>query len=130
MLLDVRHLAVGFLGSKEPGKVFPYAEIAVHFYESVAVLGHQAPKHPSLLCAAHYPKLAFQSRKTAQRLQIHVDGLSPYAANLCPLFRGFELADFCKDLDESIGELIEAMLGRAVRQRTTEHLGGMLGEQQ
>ncbi len=63
MLLDVRHLAVGFLRSKEPGKVFPYAEIAVHFYESVAVLGHEAPKHRSLLCAAHHPMLAFNRAK-------------------------------------------------------------------
>jgi hypothetical protein len=78
MLIDLRHLAVGFLRSKEPGKVFPYAKIAVHFYESVTVLGHEAPKHRSLLCAAHHPKLAFQSRKTAQRLQIHVDGLSAF----------------------------------------------------
>jgi hypothetical protein len=40
VLLNARHLAQGFLRSKEPGKVFPYAVIAVHFYESVAVLGH------------------------------------------------------------------------------------------
>jgi hypothetical protein len=43
MLLDARHLAQGFLWSEEPGKVFPYAGIAVYFYESVAVLGHEAP---------------------------------------------------------------------------------------
>jgi hypothetical protein len=59
MLLDARHLAQGFLRSEEPGKVFPYAGIAVHFYESVAVLGHEAPKHRWLLCAAHHPLLAF-----------------------------------------------------------------------
>ena len=59
MLLDARHLAQGFLRSEEPGKVFPYAGIAVHFYESVAVLGHEAPEHRSLLCAAHHPMLAF-----------------------------------------------------------------------
>jgi hypothetical protein len=44
LLLDLRHLAVGFLRSKKPEKAFPYAEIAVHFYESVAVLGHEVPK--------------------------------------------------------------------------------------
>ena len=63
MLLDARHLAQGFLRSEEPGKVFPYAGIAVHFYESVAVLGHEAPEHRSLLCAAHHPMLAFNHAK-------------------------------------------------------------------
>src|SRR5215813_2564393 len=61
---------------------------------------------------------------------IHMSEKSPYAANLCPLSRGVELACFCEDLGESIGELIETMLGNAVLQRTTEHLDGMLGEQQ
>jgi hypothetical protein len=55
---------------------------------------------------------------------------SPYTENLCPLSRGVELAGFCEDFAESIGELIETMLGSAVRQRTTEHLDGVLGEQQ
>jgi hypothetical protein len=68
MLLDARHPAQGFLWSQEPGKVFPYAGIAVHFYESVAVLGHEAPEHRSLRCAAHHPMLAFNPAKTAQRL--------------------------------------------------------------
>jgi len=63
MLLDARHLAQGFLRSEEPGKVFPYAGIAVHFYESVAVLGHETPEHRSLLCAAHHPMLAFNHAK-------------------------------------------------------------------
>jgi len=63
MLLDARHLAQGFLRSEEPGIVFPYAGIAVHFYESVAVLGHEAPERRSLLCAAHHPMLAFNHAK-------------------------------------------------------------------
>ena len=54
---------------------------------------------------------------------------SPYAANLCPLSGGVEFAGFRENFGESIGELIEAMLRRAVRQRTTEHLEGMLSEQ-
>ena len=58
MLLDARHLAQGFLRSEEPGEVFPYSGIAVHFYESVAVLGHEAPEHRSLPYAAHHPMLA------------------------------------------------------------------------
>src|SRR5689334_7155771 len=45
---------------------------------------------------------------------IQIDGLSPYTANLCPLCVWFELAGFREDFGESIGELIEAMLGRAV----------------
>ena len=55
---------------------------------------------------------------------------SPYAANLCPLSGWVEFADFREDFGESIGELIEAMLRSAVRQRTTEHLDGMLSEHQ
>jgi hypothetical protein len=36
---------------------------ADHFHESVAVLGHEAPEHRSLLCAAHHPMLAFNHAK-------------------------------------------------------------------
>jgi hypothetical protein len=60
---------------------------------------------------------------------IHLAGLSPYAANLCPLSGGVEFAGFRENFGESIGELIEAVLRRAVRERTTEHLEGMLSEQ-
>ena len=70
------------------------------------------------------------SRIVAHSEATQVDGLSPYAANLCPLSRDLELAGFCEDFGESIGELIETMLGSAVRQRTAEHLDGVLGEQQ
>src|SRR5258708_8189066 len=58
------------------------------------------------------------------------DGLSPYTANLCPLSVWVELACFREDFGESIGELVETMLRSAVRKRTTEHLDGMLSEQQ
>jgi hypothetical protein len=58
MLLDSGHLIQGFLRSEEPGKVFPYGGIAVHFYVSVAVLGHEAPQKRLLLCTAHHPMLA------------------------------------------------------------------------
>jgi hypothetical protein len=51
-----------------------------------------------------------------RRLQIQVDGLSPYAANLCPLSRRFEFAGFREDFGESIGELLNTMLRSAVRQ--------------
>ena len=46
---------------------------------------------------------------------IHLAVLSPYTANLCPLCVWFELAGFRKDFGESIGELIETMLGSAFR---------------
>jgi hypothetical protein len=65
MLLNARHLIVGFLWSEKCGKVFPNAGIAVHFYESIAVFGHEAPEHRSLLCAAHHSMLAFNRAKTA-----------------------------------------------------------------
>jgi hypothetical protein len=61
---------------------------------------------------------------------IHMSEKSPYAANLCPLSGWVELAGFREDFGKSIGWLIEAMLRSAVRQRTTEHLDGMLSEQQ
>ena len=64
------------------------------------------------------------------KLAIHPDVLSPYTANLCPLCVGLELAGFRENFGESIGELIETVLRSAVRQRTTEHLDGMLGKQQ
>src|SRR5207244_1402338 len=41
-----------------------------------------------------------------------------------------EFAGCGEDFGESIGELVETMLRSAVRQRTTEHLDGMLSEQQ
>jgi len=61
-------------------------------------------------------------------VDIQVDGESPYAANLCPLSVWVEVAGFRENFGESIGELIETMLRNAVRQRTPEHLDGMLGE--
>src|SRR5258706_4282857 len=59
-----------------------------------------------------------------------LDEKSPYTANLCPLSVWVELAGFHEDFGETIGQLVETMLRIAVRQRTTEHLDGMLSEQQ
>ena len=42
---------------------------------------------------------------------------------------GLSYAGFRENFGESIGELIEAVLRRAVQQRTTEHLEGVLSEQ-
>ncbi len=61
---------------------------------------------------------------------IHLAVLSPYTANLCPLSIWFEFAGFRDDFGQSVRELVEAMLRSAVRQRTPEHLDGMLSEQQ
>ena len=47
-----------------------------------------------------------------------------------PAMRLVEFAGFREDFGESIGELVEATFRRAVRQRTAEHLDGMLSEQQ
>src|SRR6202171_4749132 len=68
--------------------------------------------------------------RDAQFGRIHLDGLSPYMANLCPLSTRVELASFRENFGESIGELVETMLWGAIRQRATEHLDGMLSEQQ
>src|ERR1700674_1921298 len=65
-----------------------------------------------------------------QRLRIHLSGLSPYTANLCPLSVWFELAGFRNDFGQSVRELVEAMLRSSARQRAPEHLDGMLSEQQ
>jgi hypothetical protein len=54
----------------------------------------------------------------------------PYTANLCPLCFRLELVGFREDFGEPIGELIETMLRIAVRQRTPEHLDGVLCELQ
>src|SRR6266567_6626143 len=48
--------------------------------------------------------------RTVEAPAMHVDGLSPYAANLCPLSCRVEFAGFCEYFGESIGELIQAML--------------------
>src|ERR1700733_12804935 len=58
-----------------------------------------------------------------------MDVSSPYPANLCSLSCGAEFAGFGKDLGQPIGELIEAMSERAVRERATEHLDNVLGEE-
>ena len=63
-------------------------------------------------------------------LRNHRAGLSPYTANLCPLSTRVELASFREDFGESIDELVETMFWGAIRQRATEHLDGMLSEQQ
>src|ERR1700724_4664422 len=74
--------------------------------------------------------LGDSERVVASREAIHMDEKSPYTANLCPLSVWLELAGFREDFDESIGELVETVLRSAVRQRTTEHLDGMLSEQE
>src|SRR5271166_5730640 len=43
--------------------IVPLYGLAAHFYESVAVLGHEAPEHRSRLCVAHHPMLAFNHAK-------------------------------------------------------------------
>ena len=75
-------------------------------------------------CEVNLGRLAFT------RVSARLSDMSPYTANLCPLSGGVEFAGFREDFGESIGELIEAMLRSAVRQRATEHLDGMLSEQQ
>ncbi len=59
----------------------------------------------------------------------HFDEKRAYPANLCSLSCGVEFAGFGEDFGQSIGELIEAVSGSAVRQRATEHLDSVLSEQ-
>src|SRR5205085_2827532 len=72
------------------------------------------------------PAVSLRRRRnrTVEAPAMHVDGLSPYTANLCPLCGGVELAGFREDFGESVGELVETMLRSAVRQRATEQLDG------
>jgi len=69
------------------------------------------------------------SRNTRRPETIHFDVKRPYPANLCPLSCRVEFAGFGKNLGQPIGELIEAMSRRAVRERATEHLDSVLGEE-
>src|SRR5436853_1791240 len=80
----------------------------------------------ALALRGHTRKLAKVYRYFEWRLAT----LPPYTANLCPLSVLVELACFREDFGESIGELVETLLRSAVRKRTTEHLDGMLSEQQ
>jgi hypothetical protein len=58
-----------------------------------------------------------------------LDEKRAYPANLCPLSCGIEFAGFGEDLDQPIGDLIEAMSARVARQRATEHLNSVLSEE-
>ena len=54
-----------------------------------------------------------------------------YTANLCPLWGQAEFANLGEDFDKPIGKSIEATTSRrAIRQGPTEHLDGMLSEEQ
>src|ERR1700680_3624539 len=48
-------------------------------------------------------------------------GMATYPANLCPLFGRAEFAGFREHLGQPIGEPVEAVSRRAVRQGSTEH---------
>ena len=58
-----------------------------------------------------------------------VDVSRPYPANVCRLFCLVEFASFGEDFGQAIGEPIEPASGRAIRQRTTEHLHSVLSEE-
>ena len=53
-----------------------------------------------------------------------------YPANLCPLFGWAEFAGFREDLGQPIGEPVEAVSRRPVRQGSTEHFDCVLSEEQ
>jgi hypothetical protein len=53
-----------------------------------------------------------------------------YTANLCPLWGQAKFANFGEDFDKPIGKSIEATSRRTIRQGPTEHLDGMLSEEQ
>jgi len=53
-----------------------------------------------------------------------------YTANLCPLCGRAEFANLGEDFGEAIQKSIKAAPRRAVRQGPTEHLDGMLSEEQ
>src|SRR5260370_42053677 len=55
---------------------------------------------------------------------------SVYTANLCPLSGEAEFANLGENFGEAIGESIEAASRGAIRQGPTEHLDGVLGEEQ
>jgi hypothetical protein len=53
-----------------------------------------------------------------------------YTANLCPLSGEAEFAKLGEDFGEAIGESIEAASRGAIRQGSTEHLDGVLSEEE
>ena len=53
-----------------------------------------------------------------------------YTANLCPLSGEAEFANLEEDFGEAIRKPIEAASRRAIRQGPTEHLDGVLSEEQ
>ena len=53
-----------------------------------------------------------------------------YTANLCPLSGEAEFANLGEDFGEAIRKPIDAASRRAIRQGSTEHLDGMLSEEQ
>ena len=57
-------------------------------------------------------------------------GMPTYTANLCPSCGRFEFASSGEDFGEAIRKSIEAASRRAIGQGPTEHLDGMLSEEQ
>ena len=62
--------------------------------------------------------------------RIHLAGKRPYPANLCPLSGRPEFAGFRENLGQPIGEPVEAVSRRAVRQGSAEHFDCVLSKQQ
>ena len=60
----------------------------------------------------------------------YIDKKRPYPANLCPLSCGVEFAGCGENFGQAVGKPIEAPSRRAVRQRATEHLNGVLSEEE
>ena len=63
-------------------------------------------------------------------MPVLLSGMPTYTANLCPLCGRVEFAGLGEDFGEPIRKSIEAFSRRAIRQRATEHLDGMLSEEQ
>ena len=53
-----------------------------------------------------------------------------YTANLCQLCGGAEFANLREDFGKAIRKSIEAASRRVIREGSTEHLDGMLSEEQ
>jgi len=70
------------------------------------------------------------SQSRTRSAQAALLGSATYTANLCPLCGRAEFANLGQDFGEPIRKSIEAASRRAIWQGPTEHLDGMLSEEE
>jgi hypothetical protein len=77
-----------------------------------------------------YLRMAVSRPRLATSVPGHFYAMPTYPANLCPLSGRPEFAGLREDLGQPIGEPVEAVSRRAVRQGSAEHFDCVLSEEQ